>query len=242
MVEITDGDGQRQHHCKAGINRAGHEIRRENRGMPASQLDHREVEANHGVDRNDQRRGQKRDQCTAEFLHPSDNTPKITLETLFVDLSRSVARSGTSPTNQKSKETVAYVETAKTSQTSGLLNCGHSHIGFGYGISQKNSHGRPMCSSGNIPAQATANSVIASAKRLIEVRHCWCSSNKIAEISVPAWPIPIHQTKLTIAKPQPMGILMPQIPTPLVSNRPIIKLSSINSENDIARPNSQPGR
>ena len=27
----------------------------------------------------------------------------------------------------------------------------------------------------------------------------------MAEISVPAWPIPIHHTKLTIAKPQPIG-------------------------------------
>ena len=39
-----------------------------------------------------------------------------------------------------------------------------------------------------------------------------------------------------------MGILMPQIPTPLVSNNPIIKLSSINNENDIASPNNHPGR
>ena len=58
-----------------------------------------------------------------------------------------------------------------------------------------------MCSSGNSPAQATAKSVIASANRLIDVRHSWCSSSRIAEISVPAWPMPIHQTKLTIAKP-----------------------------------------
>ena len=66
-----------------------------------------------------------------------------------------------------------------------------------------------------MPAQATAKSVIASAKRLIEVRHfCW-SSSRIAEISVPAWPMPIHQTKLMMAKPQPTGMLMPQMPTPL---------------------------
>src|ERR1700683_807476 len=53
-----------------------------------------------------------------------------------------------------------------------------------------------MCSSGNIPAQATAKSVMASAKRLIEVRHCCRNSSKIAEISVPAWPMPIHHNKL----------------------------------------------
>ena len=65
-----------------------------------------------------------------------------------------------------------------------------------------------------MPAQATANSVIASANRLIDVRHSCLSSSRIAEISVPAWPMPIHQTKLTIAKPHITGRRMPQIPTP----------------------------
>ena len=61
----------------------------------------------------------------------------------------------------------------------------------------------------------TANSVIASAKRLIEVRQFWRSSSSTAEMNVPAWPMPIHQTKLAIAKPQATGMLMPQMPTPL---------------------------
>ena len=39
----------------------------------------------------------------------------------------------------------------------------------------------------------------------------------MAEISVPAWPMPIHHTKLTIAKPHATGMLMPQMPTPLMS-------------------------
>ena len=71
-----------------------------------------------------------------------------------------------------------------------------------------------MCSSGNMPAQATANSVMASAKRLIELRQVCLSSSRMAEISVPAWPIPIHHTKLMMAKPQATGISMPQMPTP----------------------------
>ena len=33
-------------------------------------------------------------------------------------------------------------------------------------------------------------------------------------MSVPAWPIPIHQTKLTMAKPHPTGALTPQMPMP----------------------------
>ena len=69
-----------------------------------------------------------------------------------------------------------------------------------------------------MPAQATANSVMASANRLMELRHLWFSSNRMAEISVPAWPIPIHHTKFVMAKPHITGVRMPQIPTPSASS------------------------
>src|SRR5579884_3691180 len=96
----------------------------------------------------------------------------MTRPTLDCERSRSVARSGIKPTNQKSSDTVAYVDTANTSQMSGLRNCGHTPIVFGYGNSQyAASHGRPVWIRGKMPAHATANSVIASAKRLIDVRH-----------------------------------------------------------------------
>lgn len=36
----------------------------------------------------------------------------------------------------------------------------------------------------------------------------------MAEISVPAWPIPTHHTKLMIAQPHPTGLFSPQIPVP----------------------------
>src|ERR1044072_9261018 len=68
-----------------------------------------------------------------------------------------------------------------------------------------------------MPAQATANSVMASAKRLIELRHDWLSSSRIAEISVPAWPIPIHQTKFVMANPHITGRRMPQMPVPFTN-------------------------
>ena len=38
----------------------------------------------------------------------------------------------------------------------------------------------------------------------------------MAEINVPAWPMPIQKTRLMIAMPQTTGTLMPQIPTPRV--------------------------
>ena len=40
------------------------------------------------------------------------------------------------PTYQNSAETVAYVETANTSQMRGLRKFGHTPIVFGYGKSQ----------------------------------------------------------------------------------------------------------
>ena len=69
--------------------------------------------------------------------------------------------------------------------------------------------------SGKIPAQRTANTVIASEARLIEVLHFCFRRHKTAEIRVPAWPIPIQKTKLTIAQPQLTGLLLPQTPTPV---------------------------
>ena len=39
----------------------------------------------------------------------------------------------------------------------------------------------------------------------------------MAEISVPAWPMPIHQTKLMMSKPQPTGTFEPQTPMPMKS-------------------------
>ena len=54
----------------------------------------------------------------------------------------------------------------------------------------------------------TAKIVIASAKRLIPVRQFWRKRKRMAEISVPAWPIPTQKTKLTMPKPQPTGIIV----------------------------------
>ena len=56
---------------------------------------------------------------------------------------------------------------------------------------------------------------MASAARLIDVRHFWRVRNKMAEISVPAWPIPIQKTKLVISHAQPTGWFSPHTPTPV---------------------------
>src|SRR5512143_82068 len=97
-----------------------------------------------------------------------------------------------------------------------------------------------MWKMGNRPAQATANSVIASAKRLIEVRHCWRSSSRIAEISVPAWPMPIHQTKLMIAKPHAIGTFTPQMPTPRNRSQASESSSTFMTVNAMPKPTNQP--
>src|SRR3984885_4637824 len=91
-----------------------------------------------------------------------------------------------------------------------------------------------------MPAHMTAKIVMASANRLIALRHDWLSKSRIAEISVPAWPIPIHQTKLTIANPHPIGMLMPQIPTPLMISQLAAPISNCNTLNAIRKPKIHP--
>src|SRR5215813_3248391 len=70
--------------------------------------------------------------------------------------------------------------------------------------------------------------------------HFCRNNNKMAEINVPACPIPIHQTKLMIANPQPTGTLTPQIPVPINSNRVMLNNNSITSANDSPKPINQP--
>ena len=60
----------------------------------------------------------------------------------------------------------------------------------------------------------TAKMVIASAERLIEVRQVWRKRKRIAEISVPAWPMPTQNTKFVMSHAQPTGWLRPQMPIP----------------------------
>src|SRR5262245_59184338 len=93
---------------------------------------------------------------------------------------------------------------------------------------------------GNSAAQATANRVIASANRLIDVRHCWCNSNSTAEINVPACPMPTHQTKFTIANPHATGMFTPQMPIPTTNRYPTAYSNNMNNANDIANPAYQP--
>src|SRR3954466_7991470 len=68
---------------------------------------------------------------------------------------------------------------------------------------------------GNVPAQMTAKIVIASEKRLIAVRHFWRKRNKIAEIKVPAWPMPTQNTKLVMSNAHITGCMLPHTPTPV---------------------------
>ena len=72
---------------------------------------------------------------------------------------------------QKRMETVAYVETAKTSHSKGLLNCGHIAFELGRGNNHHANHTRPTWNRGKIPAHRTAKTVIASEARFMDVLH-----------------------------------------------------------------------
>src|SRR5690554_4664891 len=103
---------------------------------------------------------------------------------------------------------------AKTSHNSGELKFTHRSRVLGYG-NMKNARGSlPIWMSGNNPAHITAKIVIASAARLILVLHFCLKSSRMAEMKVPAWPIPTHHTKLVILHPHPIVRFTPQVPIP----------------------------
>ena len=87
---------------------------------------------------------------------------------------------------------------AKKSQTSGDRKFGQICRSLGYGISQKNSHGRPRWMIGNSAPIISAKAVITSAQRVTGRRQPAFTSRRIAEISVPAWLMPIQKTKLVM--------------------------------------------
>src|SRR5689334_19562291 len=114
-----------------------------------------------------------------------------------------------SPVYQKQSEMVRYVVTAKTSQIRGERKLTHRKRQFGSGTSQYANHVRPRWMSGNNPAVMTAKIVMASAERLIAVRQRCRKRWRMAEMSVPACPMPIQNTKLVMSTAQPTGWLSP---------------------------------
>ncbi len=62
----------------------------------------------------------------------------------------------------------------------------------------------------------------------------------MAEISVPAWPIPIHHTKFTMANPHATGMVMAQMPTPFRNSQVTATSSMTVTPPASAKPKNQP--
>ena len=69
-------------------------------------------------------------------------------------------------------------------------------------------------------AANSENSVRTSAARVTGRRHSAWVSRRIAETMIPAWLMPIQNTKLVIRKPQYTGLLTPSTPGPWLSSQP----------------------
>src|SRR5215831_12409448 len=93
---------------------------------------------------------------------------------------------------------VRYVEIAKKSHASGERKFGKICRSLGYGISQKNSHGRPRWMIGNMAPIISENTLITSAQRVTGRRRLALTRRRMAEISVPAWLMPIQKTKFVM--------------------------------------------
>ncbi len=61
----------------------------------------------------------------------------------------------------------------------------------------------------------------------------------MAEMNVPAWPIPIHQTKLMMAKAQATGMLLPHRPMPMQTVAVTATTRSAKKTDEIATPAHQ---
>ncbi len=130
-------------------------------------------------------------------------------------MSRTSAKSGIVGRKRKSELPVRYVEIAKKSHTSGDRKFGQICRSVGYGMSQKNSHGRPRWTMGNIAPIISAKTVMTSAQRVTGRRHSALTRRRIAEMSVPAWLMPIQNTKFVMSKAQNTGEFRPQTPMPV---------------------------
>jgi hypothetical protein len=89
-------------------------------------------------------------------------------------------------------------------------------------------------------AHMTAKMVIASAARLIEVRHFCRKRKRIAEISVPACPIPTQNTKFVMSHAQPTGTLRPQMPIPSQNSHETATPRRLRSARDGMKKSHQP--
>src|SRR5437764_9024770 len=85
-----------------------------------------------------------------------------------------------------------------------------------------------------MPAQMTAKIVIASLNRLMLVRHFCRNRNRMALMSVPAWPMPIQNTKLVMSNAHATGMLLPHTPTP-VEMRYVAAITPPHKSDDVMR-------
>jgi hypothetical protein len=77
---------------------------------------------------------------------------------------------------------------------------------------------------------------MASAERLMLFLHFCLNNKRIAEMNVPAWPIPIHHTKVVISNAQPTVLFSPQVPIPCHTVQKIIVKPNSMANVDIVIP------
>ena len=215
---------------KPEIDRAGDEIRREDRGVPAGDQRNGEVEGHDGVHREHQRRGDAgQDQVGHLIVAPvAVGAAPAHGEQAVEKGAQALAGGGEAVAQHaRGRGSCPRTRTAprpcrrwrpRTRPTpAGSGSSARCRCEFGRGNRYHANQTRPTWNSGKMPAQTTAKIVMASAARLIEVRHFWRSRQRMAEIRVPAWPMPIQNTKLTIGQPQLIGLRWPQTPTPVAT-------------------------
>src|SRR6218665_1350704 len=76
----------------------------------------------------------------------------------------------------------------------------------------------------------------------MDILHFWRKSNKMAEIKVPAWPMPTHQTKLVMSHAHPTVLFNPHTPIPSHSTTHTQKNPPRKRSNKKQKPHHQTGK
>ena len=202
---------QGDHHRQTREDRARDEIGGEDRRVPSGHDRGGEVEADDRVHAHDQRGRQAgqhagRPSRSCASAAPSPASPgrasrRSSARNRPIARSRRVAKSGIKPKYQNMRRDQSRRSRRPRSPTT--ARCGSwDRSGWRSGAEPgtRTTQTRPRWIITNSPAQATANSVMASANRFRLDRHFWRNRNRMAEIKVPAWPMPTQKTKLVMSK------------------------------------------
>ena len=177
-VDFANGDRQHQHHGEAGVNGSRNKVRGEDRGVPSGNDADGEVEADNGVHGEHKRRGESGEQEVSGLIagpvagRAAPSHGQQAVDHLRVFVFGTIAQGGKvgdqadEPEHERDGEVGRDREHIPDERAAELRPVVHGVRVREHPVIEP---GAASVTPGNTPAQATAKSVMASAKRLMEL-------------------------------------------------------------------------